>query len=163
MEHIKLFQDVVHRRSVLLKGFEQVDIKLFHKSVEYESWSPESLFRHLLTGMKWMSGVISQNPIELHALALMTAAQLEQNISLSVVRVALEKTTEKLQEQILKVTKEDWEEIIDSPLRGKIPREDSFISLLFHEMEHLGQIKWLLKRLTGWTDTEIYAIRIERD
>lgn len=163
MEHIKLFQDVVHRRTVLLKGFEQVDKQLFHKSVEYESWSPESLFRHLLTGMKWISGVISKEPIELHTLALMTAAQLEKNISLSVIRVALEKTTEKLQEQILKVSDEGWREIIDTPLRGRIPREDSFVSLLFHELEHLGQIKWLLKRLTGWTDSEIYAIRIERD
>ncbi|OLS25126.1 MAG: hypothetical protein HeimC2_19980 [Candidatus Heimdallarchaeota archaeon LC_2] len=147
----------------MLKGFEQVDKQLFHKSVEYESWSPESLFRHLLTGMKWISGVISKEPIELHTLALMTAAQLEKNISLSVIRVALEKTTEKLQEQILKVGDEGWREIIDTPLRGRIPREDSFVSLLFHELEHLGQIKWLLKRLTGWTDSEIYAIRIERD
>ncbi|MHA2099750.1 MAG: hypothetical protein ACW99A_13825 [Candidatus Kariarchaeaceae archaeon] len=163
MDHIKLFQDVVYRRSVLLKGFERVDKKLFHKTVEYESWSPESLFRHLLTGMKWISGVISKDPIELHTLALMTAAQLEQIISLSVVKVALEQTTERIQEQIIKVTDEEWVEIIDSPLRGKIPREDSFVSLLFHELEHLGQIKWLLKRLTGWTDTEIYAIRIEKE
>ncbi len=121
------------------------------------------MFTSVLTGMKWISGVISKEPIELHTLALMTAAQLEKNISLSVIRVALEKTTEKLQEQILKVSDEGWREIIDTPLRGRIPREDSFVSLLFHELEHLGQIKWLLKRLTGWTDSEIYAIRIERD
>ncbi len=163
MDHIKLFQDVVHRRTVLLKGFEKVDKELFHKTVEYESWSPESLFRHLLTGMKWISGVISKEPIELHTLALMTAAQLDQNISLSVIKVALNQTTERIQGQILKVTNDEWIEIIDTPLRGKIPREDSFISLLFHELEHLGQIKWLLKRLAGWTDSEIYAIRIERD
>lgn len=163
MDHIKLFQDVVYRRSVLIKGFERVDKDLFQKSVEYESWSPESLFRHLLTGMKWISGVISPEPLDLHPLALMTAAKLDHNVTLAGVKVALDKTTQQLQEQILKVTDEGWMELIDSPLRGKIPREDSFVSLLFHELEHLGQIKWLLKRLTGWTDSEIYAIRIERE
>ncbi|MCE7733925.1 MAG: DinB family protein [Candidatus Heimdallarchaeota archaeon] len=163
MDHIKLFQDVVYRRSVLLKGFEKVDRDLFQKSVEYESWSPESLFRHLLTGMKWISGVISKEPIAVHPLALMTAAQLDHNVSLAGVKVALDKTTQQLQEQILQVTDEEWKEIIDTPLRGKIPREDAYMSLLYHELEHIGQIKWLLKRLTGWTDSEIYAIRIERE
>lgn len=163
MDHLKLFQDVVYRRSVLLTGFERVDKELFKKSVEYESWSPESLFRHLLTGMKWISGVIASEPLELHPLALMTAAQLDHNVSLAGVKVALDKTTQQLQEQILKVTDDQWKEIIDSPLRGKIPREDAYISLLYHELEHIGQIKWLLKRLAGWTDSEIYAIRIERD
>lgn len=163
MDHIKLFQDVVHRRKVLLTGFDKVDKELFQKSVEYESWSPESLFRHLLTGMKWMSGVISTEPLELHPLALMTAAQLDHNVSLAGVKVALDKTTQQLQDQIIQVTKEGWSELIDTPLRGKIPREDAFVSLLFHELEHLGQIKWLLKRLAGWTDSEIYAIRISKE
>ncbi len=163
MDHIKLFQDVVYRRSVLLKGFEKVDKDLFQKSSEYESWSPESLFRHLLTGMKWISGRISSDPLDLHPLALMTAAKVDHNVSLAGVKVALDKTTQQLQEQILKVTDEEWKEIVDTPLRKKVLREDAYVSLLYHELEHIGQIKWLLKRLTGWTDTEIYAIRIEKE
>ena len=98
MDHIKLFQDVVYRRSILLKGFEKVERKLFQKSIEYESWSPESLFRHLLTGMKWISGVISKEPLDIHPLALMTAANLDHSVSLAGVKVALDKTTHQLQE-----------------------------------------------------------------
>jgi len=30
-------------------------------------------------------------------------------------------------------------------------------SELNHEHRHLGQIQWLLKRSTGWTDKEIYS------
>jgi hypothetical protein len=31
------------------------------------------------------------------------------------------------------------------------------IRLINHEHRHLGQIQWLLKRSTGWTDKEIYG------
>ena len=159
MEPLTLFDDVVYRRNVMLKAFEMVDKRFFQQSVD-QAWSPESLLRHLLSGMNWQANAIEME-MKSHPFALMTGKELETHVELQQVKTVLDQRTRKLRTAIQDLPESKWQEIISTPLRKNITREQSFISLLFHELEHLGQLKWILKRLSGWTDKEIYALRIE--
>ncbi|MHA2169951.1 MAG: hypothetical protein ACXAB7_08665 [Candidatus Kariarchaeaceae archaeon] len=159
MEPLTLFDDVVYRRNVMLKAFEMVDKSFFQQSVD-QAWSPESLFRHFLTGMQWQANTI-EIEIESQPLSLMTGQKIEKHVDLRQVKTALDQITKELRSAIQDLPESKWREIYSTPLRKNITREHGFISLLFHELEHLGQLKWILKRLSGWTDKEIYALRIE--
>ncbi|MCE7741148.1 MAG: hypothetical protein GOP50_01695, partial [Candidatus Heimdallarchaeota archaeon] len=60
-----------------------------------------------------------------------------------------------LNEHLSLLTREQEEEYIDM-WKGKMERRVYIVRLINHEHRHLGQIQWLLKRSTGWTDKEIY-------
>ncbi len=155
----QLFIDMLLRRKVLLSAFNEVNNEFFHTPLQENTWTPKSLFRHILAGMTWMAGTMGNSSFDSHPLALMTAQNIDESVGLKEVKIALEDITQKLIEVIDQVKDDTWKEIKSTPLRKNVSRETSFISLVYHELEHIGQIKWILKRLTGWTDKEIYTLR----
>ena len=62
-----------------------------------------------------------------------------------------------LNERLSLLTLEQEEEDIDM-WKGKMQRRIYLVRLINHEHRHLGQMYWLLKRSTGWTDNEIYGV-----
>ena len=62
-----------------------------------------------------------------------------------------------LGKQLSSLTPEQEEEDIDM-WKGKMQRRIYLVRLINHEHRHIGQIQWLLKRSTGWTDDELYGI-----
>ena len=151
-----LYSIVEEDRKKLFGFFKKIDKKHFHDSIIENVWSPELIFRHLLMNISWMITKLpggSEEPSK-HAIDLEEDA--EVRVSLEEIIVEFDTISPILSEQLSLLTLEQEEEDIEM-WKGKMQRRIYLVRLINHEHRHIGQIQWLLKRSTGWTDDEIYG------
>jgi len=90
------------------------------------------------------------------AIALNPGQETANNVSIDHLRDAFMLVSDIIKQRLSYLQAEEEEEIIET-FRGKKPRQTVILGFIYHELRHLGQITWLFKRSTGWTDKEIYA------
>ncbi|MHA2366674.1 MAG: DinB family protein [Candidatus Hodarchaeales archaeon] len=159
MQLIAVFNQVIDRRNFQLSHYENVSEDVFHQVVSDGTWSSEAIFRHLLMGMHWMENLLSKEKLTPHPLALVTGKCLESSVSIKDVTAALDEVTNRL---ISLISSQD-----DAYLKQetttfdgrKSTLEKQVLGLILHETEHLGELKWIFKRLTGWDDNQMYKIK----
>ncbi|MCK4972486.1 MAG: hypothetical protein KAS52_04140, partial [Candidatus Heimdallarchaeota archaeon] len=78
----------------------------------------------------------------------------EDSFSLEEIEKEFHRISPIIVEGIAKMTAEEEDEVLKSAF-GNRPRYRSISGLLNHESNHLGQVLWIFKRITGWTDQDI--------
>jgi len=153
----QLYGIVEEDRKKLLSFFSKVPRKHFHYTQTEKTWSPVQTFRHLLMNIQWMLDKLpieSQKPSQL---AIDLEEEVNNQVALAYLIDEFDLISPFLSKSLSSLTSEQEEEYIDM-YKGKMQRRIYLIRLINHEHRHLGQIQWLLKRSTGWTDKEIYGI-----
>ncbi len=152
----QLYSIVEEDRKKLLGFFSKVLKKHFHYKQTEKTWSPELIFRHLLMNIQWMLDKLPTESQKPSQLAIDLEEEIHDQVSLDNLIEEFDKISPLLSKNLSSLTSEQEEEYIDM-WKGKMQRRIYLIRLINHEHRHLGQIQWLLKRSTGWTDEEIYG------
>ena len=151
-----LYSIVEEDRKKLFGFFKKIDKKHFHDSIFENVWSPELIFRHLLMNIQWMSEKLPSYLPEPSRLAINLEEEVDDQASLDEVIAEFDVISPIFSKQLSSLTINQEEEDIDM-WKGKMQRRIYLVRLINHEHRHIGQIQWLLKRSTGWTDEEIYG------
>ncbi|MCG3215271.1 MAG: DUF664 domain-containing protein [Candidatus Heimdallarchaeota archaeon] len=152
----QLYKIVEEDRKKLFNFYEKVDEKHFHDFFIENIWSPELIFRHLLMNIQWMLEKIPGDSLIPSKLAINLEEEVSNQATLNEVIEEFNQISPIMSERLSSLTPEQEEEDIDM-WRGKMQRRIYLVRLINHEHRHIGQIQWLLKRSTGWTDKEIYG------
>ncbi|MHA1551825.1 MAG: DinB family protein [Candidatus Heimdallarchaeaceae archaeon] len=152
-----LYSIVEEDRKKLFGFFNKTNKKHFHDSIIENVWSPELIFRHLLMNIYWMLEKLPDSSAEPSKLAFDLENEVNDQASLDEVLAEFDTISPILNEQLSLLTLEQEEEEIDM-WKGKMKRRIYLVRLINHEHRHIGQIQWLLKRSTGWTDDELYGV-----
>lgn len=72
-----------------------------------------------------------------HPLALITGIEIEVQSTLKKITMAIDETTNKLRELLTNMSLANWQQTKLSPFSKEKTYEQSFISPVFHEVEHL--------------------------
>ncbi len=112
---------------------------------------------NLLSGVQWISALLPSDKMGEHKMAIPHGAPKDTGHSLDEVKIALQETTDELRQLLQAVTDAQWEEEVKT-FFGPKKRENEVISLIAHESQHLGQVRWIFKRITGWDDNKMYEI-----
>lgn len=150
-----LYNIVVEDRLKILGFFKKIDRKHFHKVSVENTWSPELIFRHLLMNTQWILEKLPSTTVIKSNIAINLEEEVTNQVTLEEIIEEFNKISPVLNEHLSLLTREQEEEYIDM-WKGKMERRVYIVRLINHEHRHLGQIQWLLKRSTGWTDKEIY-------
>ena len=150
-EYCKLIEK---ERNDHFKLFKLAPKDVFHKSFTEDTWSTELVFRHNLAVLNWFKTLIPHIDFEESTLATKYGKKTEDSFSLEEIEKEFHKISPIIAEGIEKMTIEEEEEILKSPF-GDNPRYKNIAGLLNHESNHLGQVIWIFKRITGWTDQDI--------
>ena len=151
-----LYNIVEEDRLKILGFFKKIDQKHFYNFHAENTWSPELIFRHLLMNIQWILDKLP-NKVKLQSnLTITLEEEVSDQTTLEEIMQEFTKFSAVLKEELSKLTQEQEEEIIET-YRGKMQRRIYLVRLINHEHRHLGQLQWLLKRSTGWTDKEIYS------
>ncbi|MHA1198971.1 MAG: DinB family protein [Candidatus Heimdallarchaeaceae archaeon] len=151
-----LYDIVVEDRKKTLGFFKKIDKKHFYTTIFEKTWTPEQVFRHLLMNIQWMLEKIPNGSTISSKLAIDLEEEVTNQATLEEILNEFEKISPILNGMLSLLTKEQEEEDIDY-WKGKMQRRVYLVRLINHEHRHLGQIQWILKRSTGWTDKEIYG------
>lgn len=151
-----LYNIVEEDRKKLFGFFQKIDEKHFYFSPDDSIWSSELIFRHLLMNIKWMLDKLPGEQIEESTLAFDLDERISTQHTLQDIIREFNEFSPLLYERLSSLSNEDEEKHIDM-WRGKMQLRIYLIRLINHEHRHLGQIQWLLKRSTSWTDKEIYG------
>ena len=152
-----LYNIVEEDRRKLFGFFKKIDKKHFYDSVIESVWSPELIFRHLLMNINWMLVKLPDDTSEPSKLAIDLEQEVNDQASLDKIIAEFDIVSPILSNRLSSLTVEQEEEMIDM-WKGKMQRRIYLVRLINHEHRHIGQIHWLLKRSTGWTDDEIYGV-----
>ena len=152
-----LYSIVEEDRRKLFGFFKKIDKKHFHKPFIEKVWSPELIFRHLLMNIHWMLVKLPDSSSEPSKLAIDLEQEVNDQASLDEIIAEFDIISPILCNQLSSLTLEQEEEDIDM-WKGKMQRRIYLVRLINHEHRHIGQMHWLLKRSTGWTDDEIYGV-----
>lgn len=158
-----IFRKTIDRQLYQLELFAEVDEGLFHEQYAENTWSSEAIYRHLLMSTTIIINMITENKSKPHKLAISggpsAKINLDDRASVQDVRKAINETSGKLFEIMNKIPDDRW--MVKKPdITGKeIRTEERVLGLLLHNSEHLGEVKWIFKRLTGWGDNEMYKIK----
>ena len=155
-----LYNIVEEDRKKLLGFFKKIDEKYFHDSYIKEVWSPELIFRHLLMNIYWMLVKFPDDSSKPSKLAIDLDQEVNDQISLDEIISEFDTISPILSNRLSSLTPEQEEEDIDM-WKGRMQRRIYLVRLINHEHRHIGQMQWLLKRATGWTDDELYGIEKE--
>lgn len=150
-----LYSIVVEDRKKTFGFFKKIEKKHFYDSLIENVWSPELVFRHLLMNIHWMQEKLPGDLSTPSKLAFDLGEEVNDHATLDEIIEEFNIISPIFKEQLSSLTLEQEEEDIDM-WRGKMQRKVYLVRLINHEHRHLGQIQWLLKRFTGWTDKEIY-------
>ena len=150
-EYYKLVEE---DRNDYFKLFKLAPKDVFHKSITEDSWSSELIFRHNLAVLNWFKTLIPNIDFEESTIATKYGEKTEDSFSLEEIEKEFHKISPIIAKGIAKMTAEEEDEILKSPY-GDRTRYKSISGLLNHESNHLGQVIWIFKRLTGWTDQDI--------
>ena len=155
MFRLKDYYELIEKdRALYFKLFKLVDEEVFHKSYEKDTWSAELIFRHLLSTLNWFKNLIPNLDFEDTKLGFKYGTLPENTVSLNDLEKEFERISIAVREGIEKMTPEEEEEELDSGF-GPRPRSKAIAGLIQHESNHLGQVTWIFKRITGWTDQDI--------
>ena len=150
-----LYSIVEKDRKKLFGFFKKIDKKHFHDTIFENVWSPELILRHLLMNISWMLSKLPDNSTKPSKFAIDLEDEVNDQASLEEVIAEFDAISPILNEQLSLLTLEQEEEEIDM-WKGKMQRRIYLVRLINHEHRHMGQIQWLLKRSTGWTDDDLY-------
>ena len=152
----------IKRRKYQLKLFEEVDEKIFHSKYTDNTWSPEAIYRHFLMSTVILGNIVRGEKKSAHLLAVMGGPNAEINIekqaSLADVKKALDETSQELINIFENTSESRWKEWVTNFAGKEISIEEQVLSLMLHDSEHLGEIKWIFKRMTGWDDKAMYKM-----
>ncbi len=152
----QLYSIVEEDRKKTFGFFKKIEKKHFHNPLIENTWSPELIFRHLLMNINWMQEKLPSNPPTPSKLAFDLDEQVSNQVTLDEIIEEFDIISPIFRKQLSSLTIEQEEEDIDM-WKGKMKRRIYLVRLINHEHRHLGQIQWILKRSTGWTDEEIYG------
>ncbi len=153
----QIYELFIEERDKVLNLFKEVDKEHFYHMEGDNTWSAEMLFRHLLMSCYWMLGFFLGEQVKISKLALNYGKVPDENASLEKIEVDLHRISKIILERMKALTPEMEEEIIKS-WWGEVPRQTACFNLVQHDCEHIGQIRYLFKRCTGWTDEKIYDL-----
>ncbi|MBY9002252.1 MAG: hypothetical protein KGD64_15135, partial [Candidatus Heimdallarchaeota archaeon] len=111
-------------------------------------------FRHNLAVLNWFKTLIPNIDFDDSLLATKYGEKTEDSFNLEKIEKEYLRISPIVAEGIEKMTAEEEEEILKSPY-GDSPRYKRIAGLLNHESNHLGQVSWIFKRITGWSDQDI--------
>jgi hypothetical protein len=148
------FEIIEEDRNDYFKLFKLVPEEVFHKPYSKDTWSPELIFRHLISVLNWFKNLIPGADFEETKLGFKYGTLPDNTVSLVDLEKEFHRISKAVKEGIEKMTEEQQEEILETGF-GKRPRKRTIAGLLNHESNHLGQVAWIFKRTTGWTDQEI--------
>jgi uncharacterized damage-inducible protein DinB len=154
IQHV--YSIVEEDRKKLFSFFKKIDKKHLYNSIIENVWSPELIFRHLLMNIHWMLVKLPDSSSEPSKLAIDLEEEVNNQASLDEIIAEFNIISPILNERLSSLTSEEEEEDIDM-WKGRMQRRIYLIRLINHEHRHIGQMHWLLKRSTGWTDDEIYG------
>ena len=155
---LQLYSLLEEERMGILERFTKVDKKHFYYTEKKKTWSSEELFRHILLNNYWLlDNLPGGEKLEPPRIALSTGEEGEDEASIDEIRDSFILVGDIIKQRLSFLGRQEEEEIIDS-FSGKKTRQAVISGYIFHELRHLGQIIWLFKRSTGWTDKEIYMI-----
>lgn len=155
---LQLYSLLEEERMGILERFTQVDKKHFYYSDKKKTWSSEELFRHILMNNYWLlDNLPGGEKLEAPHIALNTGEEGEQEVSIDEIRDGFILVSDIIKQRLSFLGRQEEAEVVDS-FRGKKTRHAIISGFIFHELRHLGQIIWLFKRSTGWTDKEIYML-----
>ena len=141
-------------RNLYFKLFKLVPEEIFHKSYDEDTWSAELIFRHLLSTLNWFKNLVPDIDFEDTKLGFQYGTIPEDTVSLQDLEEEFHRISTVIIEGIKKMTPEQEEEMLDTGFSER-PRKLSIAGLLHHEANHLGQVTWIFKRLSGWSDQDI--------
>ncbi|MBN1330287.1 MAG: DinB family protein [Candidatus Heimdallarchaeota archaeon] len=137
--------------------FRACDSEVFHKSIVEGSWSPEKIFRHLLSSLIQ----INNNALLTEKLESDLLIKYNENPDDRITLEQIEKEYYRINEIVQKGMTEITEELENQNIKlGKreMKRSRYLLFLLAHEHNHFGQIIWILKRATKWSFEDIMNI-----
>jgi uncharacterized damage-inducible protein DinB len=153
----QLYAILEEERSRVLERFTKVADKHFNYKETKGTWSPELLFRHILMTNYWLlRNLPGGEELAPPAIALNPGQETSNSVTIDHLRDAFMLVSDVIKQRLSYLQVEEEEEIIET-FRGKKPRQTVILGFIYHELRHLGQITWLFKRSTGWTDKEIYT------
>lgn len=152
-----LYNIVEEDRKKLFGFFKKIDKKHFHDTLIENVWSPELICRHLLMNIYWILVKLPDSSPEPSKLAIDLEEDVKNQVSLDEIIAEFDIISPILEQKLSLLTPEQEEEDIDM-WKGKMQRRIYLVRLINHEHRHIGQMHWLLKRSTGWTDDEIYGV-----
>ena len=144
-------------RAKILELFTKADKEHLYFTAFENTWSPEYIFRHLLSSLKWLSGYLPGEQIEEPEYSMPWGVTPEDTVTIEQLIDSFAVVSKIINERIKNLTIEEAEEEVEAWGELK-PRKRLILGLIEHDHSHFGQITWLLKRSTGWTDKEIYGI-----
>jgi hypothetical protein len=163
MDILTIYKMQIKRREFQLNFFEEVDEKIFHSKFTDDTWSPEAIYRHFMMSDVILRNIVKGEKNTAHPLAIMggpnALIDIEDQASLDVVRKALEDTSQELIKIFENTSEERWNERITNFAGKEVSIEEQVLSLMLHDSEHLGEIKWIFKRMTGWDDMAMYKMK----
>ena len=148
------YEVIETNRNSYFKLFKAVDREIFYTNASENTWSAELIFRHLLTNLNWFKNIIPNIDYKDTKLGIDLGKIIEDRISLEELEKEFHRISTVVKEGIERMTSEEQEEELVFDF-GKKKRKQVIADLLFHENNHLGQIIWIFKRTTGWTDQNI--------
>ncbi len=153
---LQLYSLLEEERSGILERFTKVDLKHFHFTETKKTWSSEQLFRHILMSNYWLlENLPGGEKLEAPNIAISTGQESNNKVSIDELRDSFILVSDIIKQRLSFLGRQEEAEIVDS-FRGKKTRHAVIVGFIFHELRHLGQIIWLFKRSTRWTDKEIY-------
>ncbi len=155
---LQLYALLEEERSGILERFTNVDTKHFYFTETKKTWSCEQLFRHILMSNYWLlDNLPGGEKLEAPSIALNTGEDSSDKVSIDELRDSFLLISDIIKQRLSFLGREEESEVVDS-FRGKKTRHAVIAGFIFHELRHLGQVIWLFKRSTGWTDKEIYEL-----
>lgn len=154
---IQLYSILEEERSRILERFTKVAKKHFNFKEVKGTWSSELIFRHILMSNYWLlRNLPGGEELAPPAIALNPGQESGNDVSIDHLRDSFLLVSDIIKQRLSYLQSAEEEEIIET-FRGKKPRQTVILGFIYHELRHLGQITWLFKRSTGWTDKEIYS------
>ena len=154
---LQLYSLLEEERSRILERFPKVDTKHFYFSEAKKTWSAEKLFRHILMNNYWLlDNLPGGEKLEAPKIALGTGQDSNEKASIDEIRDSFILVSDIIKQRLSFLGRQEEEEIVDT-FRGKKTRQAVVAGFIYHELRHLGQVTWIFKRSTGWTDKEIYS------
>ena len=151
-----LYVNSEEKRAKILELFTKVDKEHLYFTAAENTWSAEYIFRHLLSSLKWTSGYLPGEVIDEPEHSMPWGVVPEDTVTIEQLIDSFAIASKIINERIKNLTAEELEEGVEA--WGKTtPRKKLVLGLIEHDHGHYGQITWLLKRSTGWTDKEIYG------
>ncbi|MCG3218097.1 MAG: DinB family protein [Candidatus Heimdallarchaeota archaeon] len=151
-----LFVYSEEKRANILELFTKVDKEHLYFTAAENTWSAEYIFRHLLSSLKWTSGYLPGEPIDEPEHSMPWGVVPEDTVTIEQLIDSFAVSSKIINERIKNLTNDEAKEEIEG-FGGLSSRKKLLLFLMTHDHGHLGQITWLLKRSTGWTDKEIYG------